>query len=89
MGAVHLGPGLRIRRGEAHDEPLGALYELVMWETVTAYAVILPPEPEQATQGMAHEEIAVQAYYHWERRGRPIGSPEVDWYWAVENLRDA
>jgi Protein of unknown function (DUF2934) len=32
-------------------------------------------------------EIAVHAYYHWERRGRPFGSPEVDWYWAIEDLK--
>jgi hypothetical protein len=89
FGPVHLGPGLRIRRGSAHDEPLSALYELVIWETMTVYASILPPEPEKAAQKMAHEEIAVHAYYHWERRGKPIGSPEVDWYWAIENLRGA
>jgi hypothetical protein len=44
MGAVHLGPGLRIRRGSAHDDPLSALYELVIWETMTVYTSILPPE---------------------------------------------
>jgi hypothetical protein len=89
FGPVHLGPGLRIRSGNAHDDPLSALYELVIWETMTVYASILPAEPERAAQKMAHEEIAVHAYYHWERRGRPIGSPEVDWYWAIENLRSA
>lgn len=61
----------------------------MIWETMTVYASILPPEPEQAAQKMAHEEIAAHAYYHWERRGRPIGSPEVDWYWVIENLRGA
>jgi hypothetical protein len=89
MGPVHLGPGLRIRRGEAHDAPLSALYELVMWERITVYAIIFPPEAEQTSRGIAHEEVALHAYYHWERRGRPLGSPEVDWYWAIEDLRGA
>ena len=26
-----------------------------------------------------HEEIARLAYELWERRGRPLGSPEIDW----------
>ena len=56
---------------------------------VTVYATILPPEPEQTSRVMAHEEIALHAYYHWEQRGRPFGSPEVDWYWAIEDLRGA
>ena len=31
-----------------------------------------------------HDEIAKLAYELWERRGRPLGSPEIDWY-AAEN----
>jgi DUF2934 family protein len=84
FGPVHLGPGLRIRRGAAHDDPRSVLYELVIWETMTAYASILPPEEERI---ISREEIAVRAYYHWEGRGRPFGSPEVDWYWAIEDLK--
>lgn len=29
-----------------------------------------------------HDEIAKLAYELWERRGPPLGSPEVDWYAA-------
>jgi hypothetical protein len=79
FGPVHLGPGLRIRRGGAQDDPLTAIYELVMWETITIYASILP--------SISHEEIALRAYYYWERRGKPIGSPEVDWYRAIDELK--
>jgi hypothetical protein len=25
------------------------------------------------------EDIAKRAYHFWEQRGRPLGSPEVDW----------
>jgi Protein of unknown function (DUF2934) len=85
FGPVHLGPGLRIR--SAQDDPLTAIYELVMWETMTVYASILPPEPKHSTSSLVtHEEIALHAYYHWERRGKPVGSPEVDWYRAIEGL---
>ncbi len=33
-----------------------------------------------------HEEIARLAYELWERRGRPLGSPEIDWYAAETAL---
>lgn len=53
---------------------------------MTVYASISPPETEQTSRVIAHEEIALHAYYHWQRRGRPFGSPEVDWYWAIREL---
>jgi hypothetical protein len=31
-------------------------------------------------------EIAKLAYELWERRGRPLGSPEIDWYAAESAL---
>ena len=31
---------------------------------------------------MIDKEIVMLAYQYWEQRGRPIGSPEVDWYRA-------
>ena len=80
LGPVYLGPGLRIRRGGAQDDSLSALYELVMWDTLSVYASILPPVTERSTaRRLSHEEITLHAYYHWERRGRPFGSHEVDW----------
>jgi hypothetical protein len=33
-----------------------------------------------------HDEIAMLAYQLWERRGRPLGSPEIDWYAAESAL---
>lgn len=36
----------------------------------------------------SREEIVRElAYQHWEKRGRPFGSPEVDWFAAEEALR--
>ncbi len=42
---------------------------------------------QSARRVVSEGEIAVHAYYHWERRGMPFGSPEVDWYWAIEDLK--
>ncbi|PYT22286.1 MAG: hypothetical protein DMG58_30430 [Acidobacteria bacterium] len=33
-----------------------------------------------------HEEIARLAYNFWEARGRPLGSPEEDWFAAEQDL---
>ena len=33
-----------------------------------------------------HEEVARLAYQLWERRGSPLGSPEIDWYSAESAL---
>jgi len=35
-----------------------------------------------------HETIQVPAYDCWVARGRPIGSPEVDWLQAEEDLKN-
>lgn len=32
------------------------------------------------------DRIAVLAYQYWVERGRPLGTPEVDWYRAVATL---
>ncbi len=34
-----------------------------------------------------HEIVQELAYQHWEKRGRPFGSPDVDWFAAEEALR--
>jgi hypothetical protein len=33
------------------------------------------------------EQIQKRAYSRWEQRGRPEGSPEVDWQHAEQELR--
>lgn len=48
FGPVYLGPGFRVRRAGAYDEPIAALYEIVIWDSLKFYAVIVPPE---ATRG--------------------------------------
>lgn len=35
-----------------------------------------------------HADIARIAYLHWQDRGCPIGSPEEDWSWAEQDLKN-
>lgn len=37
---------------------------------------------------LTNNEIALRAYQLWEERGRPIGSPETDWFRAEVELQD-
>jgi hypothetical protein len=46
-----------------------------------------PPPGERMTSMLTDEEITCQAYALWEDRGRPLGSPDEDWYKAKEQLR--
>ena len=39
--------------------------------------------------GSLHEVTAKLAYQFWEQRGRPVGSPEVDWFAAEKVLASA
>jgi len=34
-----------------------------------------------------HELVQKLAYQHWENRGRPLGSPEIDWFAAEKAVR--
>jgi hypothetical protein len=36
-----------------------------------------------------HSVTEKLAYENWERRGRPLGSPEVDWFAAERTLAQA
>ena len=41
----------------------------------------------QLSQAVTHEEIAKLAYSLWQRRGCPVGSPQVDWFEAEAIVR--
>jgi hypothetical protein len=34
-----------------------------------------------------HERVQKLAYQHWEKRGSPLGSPEIDWFAAERAMR--
>jgi len=44
----------------------------------------VPTAAESATP--THEEVAQLAYHYWEARGRPLGSPEEDWFRAEQDV---
>ena len=46
-----------------------------------------PAEPEQTREPA--DRIAVLAYQYWQERGCPIGSPEVDWFRAEQEIATA
>jgi len=45
-----------------------------------------PTAAEIGAPTLSDEEIAFKAYALWEYRGRPLGSPEEDWFRAREEL---
>ncbi|MBV8817438.1 MAG: DUF2934 domain-containing protein [Acidobacteriaceae bacterium] len=45
------------------------------------------PESQFAQPAAPHQDIAIRAHALWIARGCPIGSPEVDWHQAEEELR--
>jgi hypothetical protein len=44
-------------------------------------------EPKPTPDYMAYAFIALRAYDYWEKRGSPFGSPTVDWYKALEDIK--
>jgi hypothetical protein len=43
--AAYLGPGFRVVRVAAHDEPKAVMYKITIWGTLVIYASILPQDP--------------------------------------------
>jgi Protein of unknown function (DUF2934) len=37
----------------------------------------------------SHDRIEFRAYQIWEERGRPLGSPDEDWFRAEKELSDS
>lgn len=54
-------------------------------EPVTLYGFTADAENECGDP--PQEDIAIRAYYCWLERGCPVGSPELDWQRAEEELR--
>src|SRR6266478_2639091 len=51
LGRVYLGPGFRVQRASANDEPWAVLYKIVIWDSLTFYGSILPVEEPAAGLG--------------------------------------
>jgi hypothetical protein len=57
-------------------------------KTIPAMSKAAPPRTRarSVTRVLTENEVQQKAYSLWESRGRPFGSPEVDWYQAKEQL---
>lgn len=53
--------------------------------------MLAAPQYESETpvteEAIDREGLTRLAYWHWEMRGSPEGSPDEDWFWAEEELR--
>jgi hypothetical protein len=47
------------------------------------------PDLDSLLAALEHERIATVAYYFWQQRGCPVGSPDDDWAQAVRYIRDS
>jgi len=51
-------------------------------------ARVQPPKPPTDFYGEGrHELVQKLAYQYWEKRGSPLGSPEIDWFAAEKTVR--
>jgi hypothetical protein len=57
FGPDYLGPGCRIRRAIAGDDPNAAVYEIEFWETMKLLFIILPSETVETKKGTEHDRI--------------------------------
>jgi hypothetical protein len=57
-------------------------------KTLPSASKAAPPRTRarSITKVLSENEVQLRAYSLWESRGRPFGSPEVDWYDAKEQL---
>ena len=51
-----------------------------------SFAIETANESTAPTDYMGDKFIAQRAYQYWEQRGRPFGSPEIDWLKAIDNI---
>ena len=70
----HLTPHEQTRRSLEHSDEALHPHQPTIGHGITAFG---------------HHDIAALAYSLWEKRGRPEGSSEQDWFLAVKQLRSS
>ncbi len=50
---------------------------------------MMQPKPELEDDDKLQDSIEVRAYHLWQQRGRPWGTPELDWFEAESELHSA
>ena len=66
----------------------GAIATAPALEPVEAPGIRSYPDLTSLLAALEHERIAALAYFFWQERGCPEGSPEVDWFQAVQHIRE-
>lgn len=44
-------------------------------------------DPRVTVPPMLHQSVEDLAYHYWNHRGRPVGSPDEEWFRAEEEVR--
>jgi len=81
---------IEIPLNDLHDRDISRASDLPKEEVPTFtddWVVGIQEMPD--TTAAVNEEIAVLAYYNWERRGCPIGEPMIDWLAAETQHSEA
>ena len=47
------------------------------------------PDLQSLLAALEHERISTLAYFYWQQRGCPEGSPEEDWARAEQHIRES
>jgi hypothetical protein len=71
-----------VRIANSHGWEEGKAVEVTTRSFVTKKATESKPFPDY----MAYKFIALRAYEYWERRGRPFGSPDCDWFQSISDI---
>ena len=73
-----------------NDDNVGEKGSLIVMAPVKKRQNATAPESESPEPAgtLIDEQIAALAYALWEQRGRPEGSPEVDWFAAEAQLNE-
>jgi hypothetical protein len=56
-------------------------------DVVQKTAEIINPDLESLLAALEYERISGLAYFYWQQRGCPVGSPDEDWFRAERDIR--
>jgi Protein of unknown function (DUF2934) len=57
--------------------------------TLEGSGIAAYPDLNSLLAALEHERIAALAYFYWQQRGCPEGSPDDDWIRAEQHIRDS
>ncbi len=51
-------------------------------------AYVTNPDLDSLLSALEYERISALAYFYWQQRGCPVGSPDEDWFRAERDIRE-